>query len=266
MPPPAVTLVIPAYREGARLPALLEDLVREALPGRAPPTEIVVVDDGSPPPHLDEERAAAEQAQRRLASGGSVHRVRFVAAPHNRGKGGAIRLGWERADPASAWLGFLDADGAVSARETWRLVRLTEPPDAPDVLAGTRVLMAGRTIERSLYRHLQGRVFASLAEKLLQLGFYDTQCGVKLLRAARLRPILPVLREERWLLDLEVLALLRRAGASCREVPIDWSDPGGSKVVPGVDALRMLAGLWRLWRRVGGPEPLVDRAPEPGPH
>jgi len=48
-----------------------------------------------------------------------------------------------------------------------------------------------------------------------------------------------------------LLALLKRAGARFREEPIDWSDPGDSKVVPGLDALRMAAGLWRLRRRMG---------------
>jgi glycosyltransferase involved in cell wall biosynthesis len=246
---PLVSLVIPCYREGARLPVLLDALVQDALAAAAPPTEILVVDDGSGSLDVERERSAAEDAGRRLGDAGSPHQVRFVPAERNRGKGAAIRLGWSSADPGAAWLGFLDADGAVGAAEAWRLVRMVEAADAPDVLAGTRMLMAGRRIERSLYRHLQGRVFATITENLLHLGFYDTQCGVKLLRASRLRPLLASLREERWLLDIEVLVLMQRAGASCREIPIDWSDPGGSKVVPGVDAIRMLAGLSRLgWR------------------
>jgi dolichyl-phosphate beta-glucosyltransferase len=90
-----------------------------------------------------------------------------------------------------------------------------------------------------------------MVEQAFGLGFYDTQCGMKLIRAATLRPLLPRLREERWLLDIEVLALLKQAGARMREEPIDWADPGGSKVVPGLDALRMAAGVWRIRRRIG---------------
>jgi len=250
LPVPAVTLVIPAYRESRRLPALLEALVEESTAGDAPVLELLVVDDGSGAEECERERAAAEAAAAALAARGP-HRARFVAAPANRGKGAAIRLGWEEAHPASAWLGFLDADGAIAAREAWRLVRMLPRVEQElDVLAGTRMLMAGRSIRRSLRRHLQGRVFATLVERLFRLGFYDTQCGVKLLRASLLRPLLPRLREERWLLDVEVLALLRREGARMREEPIDWADPGGSKVVPGLDALRMAAGLRRIRRRL----------------
>ncbi len=251
MPGPfAVTLIIPAYREGNRLPGLLDGLVGEALAAPAPAAEIIIVDDGSGAPDIEHERAATRQAAARLEDAGSAHRVRLLEAPENRGKGAAIRTGWSCADPAATWLGFLDADGAVSARETWRLVRMLESSAEIDVLAGARVLMAGRAIRRSLVRHLQGRVFATLAERAFQLGFYDTQCGLKLVRAALLRPLLPLLREDRWLLDLEMLVLLRRAGARFREEPIDWSDPGGSKMVPGLDALRMAVGLWRLRRRL----------------
>jgi glycosyltransferase involved in cell wall biosynthesis len=248
---PFATLVIPAYRESTRLPALLGDLAREALIDHVPPSEILVVDDGSGPSESEQERAATLDAAACLESAGAPHRVRFLEASRNRGKGAAIRLGWAAADPAATWLGFLDADGAVSAREAWRLIRMVEHADDVDVLAGARMLMAGRVIERSLLRHLQGRVFATLTERAFNLGFYDTQCGVKLFRAALLRPLLPSLAENRWLLDLEVLALLKRTGARFREEPINWSDPGGSKVVPVLDALRMATGLWRLRRRMG---------------
>ncbi|HZZ85585.1 MAG TPA: glycosyltransferase [Anaeromyxobacteraceae bacterium] len=248
MSPPFLSVVVPAYNEGRRLPRFLERLVDLALlPGR-PPTELLVVDDGSAAEHAAMQREAAEKAAGRLAASGR-HRLRYVAAPRNQGKGAAIRLGWREADPNAAWLGFVDADGAVGAPELWRLAGML-PAAEHDVLAGARILMAGRHIERSLFRHLQGRVFATLAERALGLGFYDTQCGVKFARAPLLRPRLDDLREERWLLDVELLALLQKDGARCLEVPIDWADQGESKVAFGLDALRMFRGLGRLARRV----------------
>jgi len=260
LPLPVVTLVVPAFRESHRLPALLEALVEESTAAEAPALELVVVDDGSGAEERERVRAAVEATAAALAARGP-HRARFRAAPVNRGKGAAIRLGWEDAHPASAWLGFLDADGAVSAREAWRLVRMLERVEGElDVLAGTRMLMAGHAIRRSLRRHLQGRVFATLVELTFHLGFYDTQCGLKLFRASLLRPLLPRLREDRWLLDVEVLAFLQRAGARMREEPIDWADPGGSKMVPGLDALRMAAGLRRIQRRL---EPATARPSPP---
>ncbi len=247
---PVVSLVIPSYREAVRLPALLGAIVDAALAAAMPPAEILVVDDGSPRADADAERDAVLAAARRLDGARAPHRVRFVAMERNRGKGAAIRRGWAEADPGARWLGFVDADGAVGAAEVWRLVRRVAEDPPADVVAATRIRMAGRSIRRSLARHLQGRVFATLVERLFGLGFYDTQCGAKLFRASRLRAVLPRLREDRWLLDVEVLAVLVRGGAVCVEEPIDWHDPGGSKVVPGLDALRMALGLWRMRRRL----------------
>jgi dolichyl-phosphate beta-glucosyltransferase len=244
-----VSCVIPAFNEAAHLPQLLRDL---ALLGRdrpSPAVEFVVSDDGSRAEHASAERTACDEAQRLLAEVGAGHRIHFVASARNRGKGAAIRLGWDLAAREAGWLAFLDADGAVSAGEFFRLAGTLERA-AADVVAASRVKMAGRSIERSLVRHLQGRVFATLVEQMLQIGFYDSQCGLKFFRAAMLRPILPELREDRWLLDPEVLAMMKRAGARIVEEPVDWVDPGDSKVVPGVDAAKMFFGLRRIQRRV----------------
>ncbi|QSQ24294.1 glycosyltransferase [Pyxidicoccus parkwayensis] len=263
MDEPFISVVIPAYNEGQRLPRFVGELTRVFLERPAPPVQFIVVDDGSRPDHATLQRACVEDAQSRLTAKHSTHRFTYVAAPRNQGKGSAIRLGWRGASPHSTWLAFVDADGAISAEELHRLVELSASSAGrdTDVIAGSRILMAGRRVVRNLHRHLQGRVFATLTDSNFRLRFYDTQCGVKLIRASLLRPLLDVLREERWLLDIELLALLKRQGARAIEVPIDWEDFGGSKVVPGLDGLRMFWGLLRLRKRL---ERLSLPAPAPG--
>lgn len=261
---PFISVVIPAYNEGQRLPRFVGELTRVFLERPAPPVEFIVVDDGSRPEHSALQRACVEEAQARLAAKGSAHRFSYVAAPKNQGKGSAIRLGWRGASSHATWLAFVDADGAISAEELHRLVDLSASATGrdTDIIAGSRILMAGRRVVRNFHRHFQGRIFATLTDSNFRLHFYDTQCGVKLIRATLLRPLLDVLREERWLLDVELLALLKRQGARAMEVPIDWEDFGGSKVVPGLDGLRMFWGLLQLRRRL---ERLSLPAPAPRP-
>ncbi len=249
---PSVSVVIPAYNEGQRLPRFVESLTRVFLERKAPPVEFIVVDDGSTAEHAEQQRASVEAAQTRFASVGAPHQFTYVSAPRNQGKGSAIRLGWRHASAGVTWMAFVDADGAISAEELHRLVEMTTTASGMnvDVLAGSRILMAGRRVVRNLHRHLQGRIFATLTDANFKLHFYDTQCGVKLIRADLLRPLLDVLQEERWLLDVELLVLLKRQGARFLEVPIDWEDFGGSKVVPGLDAARMFWGLLQLRRRL----------------
>jgi dolichyl-phosphate beta-glucosyltransferase len=248
--PSTISVVIPAYNEGEHLPLFVENLTRVFLPQPAPAVEFIVSDDGSAPEHSERQRVSVEAAQARLEAEGSPHRFVYLRAERNGGKGSAIRAGWSHANPEAPWLAFLDADGAVSAEEFHRLAVLASGSPEADVIVGSRVKMAGRRIERSLLRHLQGRIFATLTESRFQLGFYDTQCGVKLLRASLLRPLLGLLQENRWLLDVELLALMQRQGARALEVPIDWEDPGQSKVIPGLDAAKMFWGLLRLKQRL----------------
>lgn len=250
MPSFIVSIILPAYNEGERFPPYVAQLVTEAVARPAPAVELIVSDDGSAAAHAQQHRACVAAAQAALRRAGSPHRIAYVAAERNAGKGSAIRHGWRHASPEAAWLAFLDADGSVGAKECFRLAALAAASPDVDVVAGSRILMAGRHVARNLFRHLQGRVFAAITDLQLQLRFYDTQCGVKFFRASLLRPLLPVLREDRWLLDVELLALMKRRNARLLEVPIDWADIGGSKLLPGLDAARMLWGLARLKKRL----------------
>jgi glycosyltransferase involved in cell wall biosynthesis len=247
-----VSVVIPAYDEGSRLPSFLSSLVERLGQLDDVSVELVVVDDGSHADDAESVRAAVDRAATASREQGGRHTCRLIRAPRNGGKGSAIRLGLAEVEPAADWMGWLDADGAVSAAELVRLVGLARDEPTVDVVAGSRVKLAGRHIERRVFRHLQGRVFATIIELCLGLGVYDTQCGIKLIRADRLRPALPLLQENGWMLDVEVLALLKARGARFVEVPIDWVDTGKSKVRFGIDAIRMLWALGRIRARAGG--------------
>jgi dolichyl-phosphate beta-glucosyltransferase len=249
MPVPAVITVIPAFNEGDRLFTFLQDWAGVGIAHAAIRVTALVADDGSREPEAARHQQAVDAAANILRQAGAPHDVRYLRADKNRGKGAAIRWGWSQAAPDADWFGFIDADGALPAREYWRLADQL-PLTAADVICGSRVRLAGRSVERSLFRHLQGRTFATGVEELFRLGFYDTQCGLKFFRAPLLRPLLPVLQEDRWLLDIEVLSLLQAAGARCAEMPVDCYQRGGSSLVFGVDPIRMLARLLRLRSRL----------------
>jgi glycosyltransferase involved in cell wall biosynthesis len=118
-----VSVVIPAYNERDRLPPLMEELVRLGLARSAPAVEILVVDDGSAPQHVRSHRQCVQDAARHLEHARSPHRVRLIESRSNQGR--ARHPGrMAEADAESAWLAFLDADGAVSAGEFFRLVGL----------------------------------------------------------------------------------------------------------------------------------------------
>jgi glycosyltransferase involved in cell wall biosynthesis len=244
-----LTTVMPAYNEGDRLTGFLGDWAKEACRHRNPIATAVVVDDGSGPEEEARQRAAMNAAVAVLRAANAPHRIIYLRATRNQGKGASIRWGWSQSESPADWMSFIDSDGAVPAREYWR-VAATLPSIAADVVCGSRILMAGRSVKRSLFRHLQGRTFATAVESLFHLGFYDTQCGMKFFRASLVKPLLPALQEDRWLLDIELLALLARHDARFLEVPIDCHERGGSSLVFGLDPIRMAFRLVRLHRRL----------------
>jgi hypothetical protein len=73
---------------------------------------------------------------------------------------------------------------------------------------------------------------------------------MKAFRGSMLRPLLASLREERWLLDVELLVLMHSVGARSVECPIDCYMRGGSSLVFGLDPLRMAVQLIKLRSRL----------------
>ncbi len=237
-------LVVPAFNPGPEFEQFLPDLAGQ-LKASGHPHRILVVDDGSGA----EPRARIQKTVARAATPSGSVELRVL--PRNEGKGAAIMAGWAEADPAVAWLGFVDADGSVPAREVVRVLAEARClGDAEVCLAGSRLRILGRSIERKWHRHLVGRVFSNLTNLILGLGAYDTQCGFKLVPRVAYERVRPRLGERRFSFDVELLVLLLGSGCAVREVPIDWADRGHSTVRLWRDIPAMAAGLWRTRRHL----------------
>lgn len=243
---PRFLLVIPAYRESARLPGFLDELI-EVLTDTHPTINILIVDDGSGP----DEQTAISDALKRHAGSAQPRLLAALMLKHNQGKGAAIRQGWSKGLGIQAvdWVGFVDADGAIPAREVRRLIELAAGRTDRPVLFASRIRMLGKRIERSFTRHLSGRLFATLIGNTICEEVYDSQCGYKLLPAEAWQRIADSLHETGFAFDVELLAALRRHDATIEEVPIDWIDRPGSKVRLLRDGWRMLRAVRRIKRR-----------------
>lgn len=85
----ALSVVVPAYNERDRLPAMIDEAMEYlARSGRfADGVEILVVDDGSTD---DTSQVALDLAKRHAARASNVE-IRVITLQRNRGKGGAVR-------------------------------------------------------------------------------------------------------------------------------------------------------------------------------
>ncbi len=231
---PALTVVVPAYDEAARLPATLERMAAYlGAPAQWSPAEIIVVDDGS----SDGTEASAGRVLARAGVAGRVERHRV-----NRGKGAAVRTGMAASRGRRVLLS--DADLATPIEELERLWPLS---DDRTVVVGSRAVDR-RLIERRQpwYRDLMGRTFNLLVRALLGGEIHDTQCGFKLFPGELARHLARVQRLDGFAFDVELLARSRALGYGIREVGVRWRHVEASRVSPLRHSLQMFRDLVRI--------------------
>lgn len=156
--PDAVTVVIPAYNEGAHVADGLEQ-VRSALEGTSWDFEIIVVDDGSG----DETATAA------AATG-----VRVIQHRRNRGYGAALKTGIAAA--SHGWILITDADGTYPSES---IPDLLAEAAANDMVVGARV---GKSVHIPLVRRPAKWFLRKLAGYLAGRRLPDLNSGLRLMR------------------------------------------------------------------------------------
>jgi len=241
--PMSILLAIPSFNEAKRLPAYLPALLAQITSSGLPVT-VEVVDDGSREEESTTMRALVESLRTTYP-----FLLPLNALPQNLGKGGAVHASWQVGVDSHDWLAFVDADGSLSPTETCRFLRHCLDTSPPRMWFASRIRMLGRKIERRFFRHIMGRVFASLVGSVIDSRVYDSQCGLKAIPAAHYRIIQPLLQETRFAFDVELLAAQQHAGLPVEELPVDWSDVAGSKVKPVRDTLRAISAVFTIRTR-----------------
>ncbi len=231
-------IVIPCYNEEQRLePARVTELLEAAN------CTVLLVNDGS-----------TDNTGSLLASlAATDERISVLTLAKNCGKAEAVRQGLQGALATGADLvGFADADFATPPSEIARLVQICRETDRR-VVFGARVALLGHDIERGLFRHYTGRLFATCSSLVLGFDVYDTQCGAKLFAATtQLHSALAQPFVGRWSFDVELLGRLAAADGTegFLEVPLlHWREIGGSKLGMS-DSIRSTAELWSVRRRL----------------
>jgi len=225
-----LSLILPAYNEQARLPYTLAEL--EAYVAREQiECEVVVVDNGS----QDGTSAVVQQAMQTLRG------LRLVRTDR-RGKGLAVRTGVlaARGDVVL----FADADLSWPLSEIAHFRALVEA--GHPIVIGSREGSGAFRIAEPFYRHLMGRVFNGVVQRLAVRGVDDSQCGFKAFRADAAQAIFSRQRIDGFGFDVEVLYLARLLSYPLHIVPLRWEHKHNSRVAPVRDTLAMLRDVVRV--------------------
>lgn len=229
---PQLSIVIPAYNEGARIEVALER-VMSCVVERGWDAEVLVVDDGS----TDDTAAIVKRWMQ------DNPRLHLIQNPGNKGKGYSVRNGLLQA--AGETVMFTDADLSAPMEEAELLMAALS--EGADVAIGSRWMDRTRqTIHQPLYRQFFGRCFNWITRTVMGLPFKDTQCGFKAFKRSAAQMIFRLQTIERWGFDPEILFIARKLKYVVREVPVTWGHDERSRMSYLKDGMKMLEDMARI--------------------
>jgi glycosyltransferase involved in cell wall biosynthesis len=233
--PGDVEIVVPVYNEAAHLAERVTEL-RQFLNTSFPfPALVTIVDNAS----TDDTYAVATELAATTPGVAVMHLPR-------KGRGYALRAAWSTSN--APVVAYMDVDLSTSLPA---LLPLVAPllSGHRDVAIGSR-LAQGAHVIRGPKRELISRAYNLLLKFTLRGRFSDAQCGFKALTRDAARQLLPLVEDNEWFFDTELLVTAERQGLRIGEVPVDWVDDPDSRVHIMSTALDDLRGVWRmLFRR-----------------
>lgn len=214
-----LSIVIPAYNESERLGATLKEVLQYIQANKLE-AELIVVDDGS--------KDNTAEIAREICEEFADIETKVIRYEENRGKGFAVKTGFLAAKGDIAL--FSDADLSTPISELQKLVE-------PIKLGKYDVAFGSRALDRSLIgvhqpwrREQSGKVFNLIVRTLTGMPFWDTQCGFKAFNLKKFRPLLDVMKIERFGFDVEFLYVANYHKLRLKEIPVRWDHCEGTKI------------------------------------
>ncbi len=223
-----LSVVVPVYNEEETVVPVLEKVVAQNTSDIE--LEILVIDDGS----TDGTRAVLEERPHLYSH--------LLCLPHNRGKGGAVKAGLEKA--TGDYVLFQDGDLEYDPNDYSTLM-------VPIVRFGADVVMGSRLIGPAFTRvhyfwHKVGNYTITLIFNMLNnTTFTDVYSCYLVYRRDLVDPA--GLQAEGWDQHAEILSKAIRRGSTFYEVPITYR---GRTYAEGkkIRARHILRVVWRIFR------------------
>jgi len=214
-----LSIVVPAYNEAARLPAIFAR-IQEYLSLLSVRAEIIVVLDGPTDATLE----IAQMAIRELPQ------LKILERKVNRGKGYTVKEGMLAARGQIRL--FTDADNSTDIAHFDKMKPLFDK--GYDIVIASRNAAdapgALQVVSQAWYKRAIGRLGNRIVQIAAVPGIWDTQCGFKAFRAEAAERIFSQTTIDRWGFDIEVLALARRLNYKIGIVPARWLNDERSHV------------------------------------
>jgi glycosyltransferase involved in cell wall biosynthesis len=245
-----VDVVVPVYNEEHALPRTIPKL-RGFLsePGFAYSWRIVIADNAS----VD----GTPEVGRRLADeyGDQVEYVRIEA----KGRGRALKQTW--LESPMEIVSYMDVDLSTDLEAFPALIRAIAE-EGYDIAIGSR-LSRGSHVKRSLGRRVLTSGYNLIIKAMFSTRFSDAQCGFKAASREAAQRVVPLVEDNDWFFDTELLILAEKLGCRVKDIPVAWDEDKDTRVNVIATITEDLRGLLRLrLRKPWLAAAAGDRAPD----
>jgi glycosyltransferase involved in cell wall biosynthesis len=230
----SVEVVVPVYNEQEALPMSIPALcayLESYFPYR---WSVVIADNASTDATLAVAEALAD-ADPRIS----------VLHLDQKGRGRALKAAWLSSE--ADIVAYMDVDLSTNL---WSFLPLIAPLASghSDVAIGSR-LLRGAVVTRQWKREVISRCYNVLIKLLFANRFSDAQCGFKAIKRSVAQKLLPLVEDNEWFFDTELLLLAEERGYRISEVAVDWIEDLDSRVDIASTAAEDVKGLLRVRAR-----------------
>jgi glycosyltransferase involved in cell wall biosynthesis len=211
----SLDVVIPVYNEERTLEPSVTTL-REFLQNRCPYNWRIVIADNASVDHTPE-------VARMLSS---LHPEVTYLRLDQKGRGRALRRAW--LDSEADIVSYMDVDLSTDL-EALPLLIDGLVKEGHDVAIGSR-LHQGAQVQRLWKREIISRCYNVLIKLMFRNQFSDAQCGFKALTRQAVEDLVPIVKDQGWFFDSELLLRAEQKGYQIYEVPVRWIDDPDSRV------------------------------------
>lgn len=230
-----VDIIIPVYNEDAELARSISILRQFLKEKYTRPWRITIADNGS----TDDTLTVAQ---------GLCLEYPDVYCLHleQKGRGRALRRAW--LESTADIVCYMDVDLSTNLEAFPLLISAIE--SGYDIAIGSRLLPQSR-VNRGFKRETLSRTYNLIIKAMFFTPFHDAQCGFKAIRRQAAQELVPLVENQNWFFDTELLILAAKRSYRIKEIAVTWRDDPDSRVRIVRTVTEDLKGLarlrWRLW-------------------
>ena len=226
-----VDIVIPVLNEQESLPICIAKLQNYISNNIEQKCNIVIADNGS--------NDDTPEVSKHLVS--EYENIQYIRIPE-RGRGLALKTVWSKSE--SDIVCYMDVD--LSTDLDALPILIDHLNGNHHIAVGSRLSKTSKVSNRSFQRELTSRGYNFLLKIFFFNKFHDAQCGFKGLRTITAKKILPLIKDNKWFFDTELLLVAEKSGFEIANIPVQWTDDKDSRVNVVKTIIEDLKGIFRL--------------------